>query len=191
MQFVKDFGFAACSAPLNYRCEAEAFALCSIELLSTLPSFGHSQESRVQVVYTDLRSLVNAMDVSYLGKQTIPGVPDAQMFQSEYSQRDTSEEEDSDGGYEYSGFNDMCDKRGVHRLLCSAPDPDSIPDVRQVASRVILQSSLATGSLEDLKQCAQFCFELMCSRRWYMSAIYIAIPPADPEHAVLDVGALR
>lgn len=193
VQFVKDFDSTACSAPLDYRCHAEAFALCGVELLSNLPSFVHVRDSRVQVVYTDMGSLVDTIDIWYLQEQIIPGIPDASLFEVEYSHKDTYEEHfDSDSeDQDRVLFGDLYDRRGVHRLLCSAPDPNSIPEVRQIASRVILQNSLVTGSLEDLKQCAQFCFELMCSRRWYKSALYVAIPPPDPCHAVHDVGAVR
>lgn len=191
VQFVKDFDSTACSVPLDYRCNAEAFALCGIELLSNLPSSVQT-DSHVEVVYTDMRNSVDTIDISYLDEQIIPGIPNASLFQVEYSQKDTHEVhlDDSDDSEDQDRllFEDLCDKRGVHRLLCTAPDLNSIPEVRQIASRVILQSS---GSLENLKQCAQFCFELMCSRRWYGSALYIAIPPPDPCHDVHDVGAVR
>lgn len=188
--FVKDFGSTACSVPLDSRCHVEAFALCGIELLLDLPSF--VQDSRVQVVYTDRISVVDTVDIWYLEDQIIPGLPDALLFQVEYSQIDGceihfhSDSEDQDRLL----VGDLYDKRGVHRLLCTAPDPNSIPEVWRIASRVILQSSLVTGSLEDLTQCAQFCFELMCSRCWCRSALYIAIPPPDPDHD-MHVGAVK
>lgn len=179
VQFVKDFDSTACSVPLDYRCNAEAFALCGIELLSNLPSVAHI-EGLVEVVYTDMRSLVDTVNIRYLEALIIPGIPDAPMFRVEYSHRD-ADEEDSDGGYEMSGFRNTCEKCWVHKLLCSAPDPDSIYEVRQIASRVILQSSLVTGGLEHLRQCAQYCYDLMCSRRWCSSVLYIIFSPPSPD----------
>lgn len=93
-------------------------------------------------------SLVDTINISYLKEQIISGVPDDALFQIEYFHRDANEE-DSDGGYEMSGFRHTCEKSWVHKLLCSAPDPNSIPEIRQIASMVILQSSLVTGSLEE------------------------------------------
>lgn len=181
VRFVKDFDSVACSAPLDRRWHAEAFALCGIELLSHLPPFVDLQDSHVQVVYTDRQTFVT-VDIRYLEDQTIPGLPDASLFHVKYSADTADSPEYSDGEVDEEDsllFRDLCDKSEVHKLLCSAPCRDTIPEVEQIASRVVLQSNFVTNGLEDLRQCAQYCFELMCSRRW-CSVLYIIFPPPFP-----------
>ena len=169
VQFVKDFESAACSVPLGYRCHAETFALCGIDLLSDVPQdIYDSSFSCVLVAYTDAQYLADTVEVKALGGLDIAGTSGDPLFQVRYiveapDEEDPDEESDEE---DHLLFEDVCHRSDVHKLLCSAPFPDRIYEVRQIASTLFLQSTLSDASTEDLKQCAQHCFELMCSRRW-------------------------
>lgn len=176
--FVKDF---ECSASSDLRCHTEAFALCGIDLLSQLPrNLQYCMDSYVRVVYTDGHHFVDMVDIRHLEEQNVAWKSDGSMFRVEYItetpviQEESDEESDEEDNVH---IEHIVTKSDVHKLLCRAPSPDRIPEVRQIASRLVLQSSLITGSIEDLTRCVQYCFELMCSRRWCNSNIYIAFPP--------------
>lgn len=186
--FVRDFESTACSAFRGHRCHTEAFALCGIELLSHLPHFFDLQDRYVQVEYTDGDTNADTVDIRYLEDQNIAGKSDASMFQVKYIADTPDNQEDSDGEFDEEDrllFRDLCHKSDVHKLLCSAPSLDRLPEVQQTASKLVLQSTLVTGSREDIIQCAQYCFELVCSRRWCQSKIFITFPPPS---AGLDSG---
>lgn len=191
VQFVKDFESTACSALHDHGCHTEALALCGIKLLSKLPSFVSLQDSHVQVVYSDEQTLIDTVDIWYTEDQIIPGIPVASLFHVEYRAYATDfeleEEDEPEEENDLLLFEDTCDVSRVHRLLWSAPSPDRIPEVRQISSRLVLQSTLDTGSREDLIQCAQYCFDLMCSRRWRQSKIFITFPFPPPSPG-LDSG---
>ena len=192
VQFVKDFESAACSVPLSYRCHAETFALCGIDLLSDAPQDMYdSSSSCVRVVYTDALYLADTVEVKFLGGLDVAGTSDDPLFQVRYIV-EAPDEEDPDEEFDEEDhllFEDVCHRSDVHKLLCSAPFPDRIYEVRQIASTLFLQSTLSEASTEDLNQCAQHCFELMCSRRWFDSKIYIifARREYDPSYG-LDSG---
>ena len=171
VKFVKNFESTSCSVPLDVRCHAEAFALCGIDLLLELPAVFDLSASRVKVTYKDGESISEMMDLQSRRSR--------RSFRVKYSRKDESKEipyDEIDAEHAELLFDDLLDKLEVHKMLCKSPFNIR---VQQVASRVFLESSRGSG-IEQLCQCAQYCFELMCSRAWCKSVLYIAFPPPPP-----------
>lgn len=69
-------------------------------------------------------------------------------------------------------FKKVYDKAEAHKMLCNAPFSLKIqPAVDDVQSRVMLHSKLGASS-EDLCCCAEYCYNMMCSRRWCRTVLY-------------------
>lgn len=118
VQFVRDFGTTACSAPLDIRCKADALTLCSVELLPRLPAHVTGD---VQVAYSDGGSTLETLAISRAHM-------DESMFRAVHAIHDAS-----DNSYDDSHGDD-------------SHDDDSYDDDDCYPEEYILRLSSETGS---------------------------------------------
>ena len=153
------------------RRDAKLFALSASDLLANLPAFVDPKRSVIAVLYEDVYESEVAAIRFQDGKYAV------RVF-TYYNTASDSDDAESDyvaghvGGY--SGDQTVFAKvPEMQKILCNAPL--YLDRVHEAHSKLLLESR-PDANKEDLRRCVEYCYDLICIRRWYRSVLYIDFP---------------